>query len=257
MRKPIFAANWKMNKTIADTEEYLENFAGYINKYDGSADIVIIPPFTALAEAKKLIDLLFTGNKIFLGAQNLYGEDFGAFTGEVCADMLVDAGCRYVIIGHSERRRIFNETNDLINKKVAAALKSGLNPIVCIGETKEERLEGKTFSVLDKQISESLDFFESDDLVETVIAYEPVWAIGTGLTATPQQAQEAHSFIRKKVSDMFGSDFADTKIRIQYGGSVKSDNIKAIMANPDVDGALIGGASLDPEGFFKIISFDR
>jgi triosephosphate isomerase len=171
--------------------------------------------------------------------------------------MLVDAGCRYVIIGHSERRRIFNETNDLINKKVAAALKSGLNPIVCIGETKEERLEGKTFSVLDKQISESLDFFESDDLVETVIAYEPVWAIGTGLTATPQQAQEAHSFIRKKVSDMFGSDFADTKIRIQYGGSVKSDNIKAIMANPDVDGALIGGASLDPEGFFKIISFDR
>ena len=257
MRKPIFAANWKMNKTIADTEEYIENFAKYIAEYNGNSEVVIIPPFTALAEAKKLLDLHFSDNRILLGAQNLFGEDFGAFTGEVCADMLVDAGCRYVIIGHSERRRIFNETNDLINIKIAAALKAGLNPIICVGESKEERLEGKTFIVLEKQIPESLNFFEGDDLVEAVIAYEPVWAIGTGLTATPQQAQEAHSFIRKKILDMFGPDLAENKIRIQYGGSVKPENIKAIMANTDVDGALVGGASLNPEDFFKIISFDR
>lgn len=257
MRKPIFAANWKMNKTIGETEEYFEEFASLISKYDGNADIVIIPPFTALAEAKKLIDLLFETNLIQLGAQNLFSEDFGAFTGEICANMLVDAGCKYVIVGHSERRRIFSESNEVVNKKIVAALKSGLKPIICIGETKDERLDGKTYVILEKQLSESLAFFESDDLSESIIAYEPVWAIGTGLTATPQQAQEAHSFIRNKLRDLFGPTLADDKMRIQYGGSVKPDNIKTIMANPDVDGALIGGASLNPEDFLKIISFDR
>lgn len=257
MRKPIFAANWKMYKTISETEEYLESFASYLTDYEVKSEIIIIPPFTAISDARKLMDLLWTEKKVALGAQNLFWEDFGPFTGEICSDMLVDAGCQYVIIGHSERRRNFSESGAIINKKIAAALKSGLKPIVCIGETKEERVAERTFTVLESQLKECFDYFEKDDLSETVVAYEPVWAIGTGLTATPEQAQEAHAFIREKIAIMFGDDFAQNKIRILYGGSVKPGNIKEIMANRDVDGALVGGASLEPEDFFRIISFDR
>jgi len=256
MRRPIFAANWKMNKTIAETEEYIESFAELLIGTEHYPEIVLIPPYTALAYAGKILDSMGIGKQALLGAQNLFWEDVGAFTGEVCAEMLVDAGCQYVIIGHSERRQYFLETDEIVNKKIAAALKSGLKPIICIGETKSERQGGKTFAVLESQIKESLDFFESNDLSDIVIAYEPVWAIGTGLTATPEQAQEAHLFIRNQIKNMFGSDLADN-IRIQYGGSVKPDNVKTIMIQPDVDGSLVGGASLDPDSFFRIISFDR
>lgn len=256
MRRPIFAANWKMNKTLSETEEYIEQFSELLEGINTDMEIVLIPPFTAVAFAGKLIDSFDLNGKILLGAQNLFWEDAGAFTGEVCAEMLVDAGCHYVIIGHSERRSYFHETNEIVNKKLAAALKSGLKPIVCIGETKEERQAGRTFNVLETQLSESLDFFESNDLSELVLAYEPVWAIGTGLTATPEQAQEAHKFIRDKINSMFGTQLSEN-IRIQYGGSVKPDNAASLMKQPDVDGALVGGASLDPDSFFGIITFDR
>jgi triosephosphate isomerase len=256
MRRPIFAANWKMNKTIAETEEYIESFAELLIGAEHYPEIVLIPPYTALAYVGKIIDSMGIGKHVILGAQNLFWEDVGAFTGEVCAEMLVDAGCQYVIIGHSERRKYFLETDEIVNKKIAAALKSGLKPIICIGETKDQRQSGKTFSVLDEQIKGAFDYFENNDLTDIVIAYEPVWAIGTGLTATPDQAQEAHLFIRDQIRNMFGSELAD-KIRLLYGGSVKPDNIKEIMFQPDVDGALVGGASLDPDSFFRIISFDR
>jgi triosephosphate isomerase len=256
MRRPIFAANWKMNKTIIETEEYVESFAELLKGAEHYSEIVLIPPYTAIAYAEKIIDSMGIGKQVLLGAQNLFWEDVGAFTGEVCAEMLVDAGCHYVVIGHSERRAYFHETDEIVNKKIASALKSGLKPIVCIGETKDQRQGGKTFSVLGEQINGALDYFENNDLGDIVIAYEPVWAIGTGLTATPDQAQEAHLFIRDQIRNMFGSELAD-KIRILYGGSVKPDNIKEIMFQPDVDGALVGGASLDPDSFFRIISFDR
>jgi triosephosphate isomerase len=256
MRRPIFAANWKMNKTIIETEEYIERFAELLTGAEPCPEIVVIPPYTALAYAEKIIDSLGIGKQVLLGAQNLFWEDIGAFTGEVCAEMLVDAGCTYVVIGHSERRSYFLETDEIVNKKIAAALKSGLKPIICIGETKDQRQSGKTFSVLEKQIKGALDYFENNDLANIVIAYEPVWAIGTGLTASPEQVQEAHLFIRNQVRNMFGTDLADN-IRIQYGGSVKPDNVKTIMGQSDVDGSLVGGASLDPDSFFSIISFDR
>jgi triosephosphate isomerase len=215
-----------------------------------AVDIMIAPVFTALDPVSKVVK----DTRVGLGAQNLYWESEGAYTGEISADMLVSAGCRYVIIGHSERRQYFGETDETVNLKISAALAADLIPVFCIGETESERDSGKTFSVLDKQVKDGLNKRVVDELRSLVIAYEPVWAIGTGKTATSDQAQEAHKYIRSLISDMFGAALADA-VRILYGGSVKPANVSELMAMPDIDGALVGGASLDPDSFSQIVKF--
>lgn len=246
MRRPFIAANWKMNKTISEARDFVTAFIPSIKGIDDS-DIVIAPPFTALYSVAELIK----GSNIRLSAQNVFYEEKGAFTGEVSPVMLKDVGCYYVIVGHSERRQYFGENDEVLNKKVKASLKNGLEVIFCIGETLKEREEGMTLKVLERQIKEGL---KDVDISRIVIAYEPVWAIGTGRTATPEQAQEAHAFIREKIRAI--SEIAD-KLRILYGGSVTPDNIDTLMACPDVDGALVGGASLKPESFERIVKFKR
>jgi triosephosphate isomerase len=211
---------------------------------------MIAPPFTALAPVAEVLK----PSRILLGAQNLHWENEGAFTGEISPAMLVSAGCRYVIIGHSERRQYFGETDHSVNQKISAAGKHGLDPIFCIGESEGERESGQTFSVLDKQVKKGLEGMFADNLKTLVIAYEPVWAIGTGKTATSDQAQEVHHFLRSLVDELFGHTLAES-IRILYGGSVKPGNISELMAQPDIDGALVGGASLDAETFSKIVQF--
>jgi len=248
-RTPLIAGNWKMYKTgneAVDTAEKLLELVGNVE----TTDIMIAPTFTSLALVSKVI----ANSKIALGAQNIYWEKEGAFTGEISGPMLVSAGCQYVIIGHSERRQYFGETNATVNKKIFAAIKSGLIPIVCVGETEAERNEEKTFSVLDKQIKNGLEGLSLDKHSSLVLAYEPVWAIGTGKTATPDQVQEVHSYLRDLIEKRFGNLLAKA-IRILYGGSVKPDNVSELMALPDVDGALVGGASLQPDSFSKIINF--
>ncbi len=211
-------------------------------------DIVVCPPCTALSEVSEVL----MDSDIELGAQDLYWEESGAFTGEVSGSMLKDAGAVYVIIGHSERRQYFHETDETVNKKLKAALRDGLTPIVCIGELLKEREAEETFKVLETQIQGALAGLGREDMEAVLIAYEPVWAIGTGKVATPLEAQEAHAFIRKEIAKMFGSELASS-IRIQYGGSVKPDNIAGLMQQPDIDGALVGGASLDAKGFADIV----
>ncbi|MCS7228339.1 MAG: triose-phosphate isomerase [Endomicrobia bacterium] len=251
MRKPIIAANWKMNKSISEAEEYVNKFLGLVEGiYD--REIVLCVPFTSLYVVSKLL----LNSNIKLGAQNMYTEEKGAYTGEISPLMLKDIGCRYVILGHSERRKYFNETDQFINKKMLVAVKHDLIPIVCIGETLQQREEGKTFEVLEYQIKNSLSNLSTLDAEKIVIAYEPVWAIGTGKNATPQQAQEAHQFIRRKYAELYGSIVAE-KVRILYGGSITAENFKGIMEQKDVDGGLVGGASLDPESFYKIVCFDN
>ncbi len=250
MRRPFIAANWKMHKTVSETEEYIKNFLPLVKNVE-DRDIVLCVPFTVLYVASKL---LYSSN-VKLGAQNMYIEEKGAYTGEISPVMLKDVGCSYVILGHSERRKYFGETDDFINKKVLVALKYGLIPIVCVGETLKEREEGKTFEVLEEQVKNSLANLSNADAEKIIIAYEPVWAIGTGKNATPQQAQEAHSFIRKEFSKMYGE--AAENVRILYGGSITPENFKGIMEQPDVDGGLVGGASLDYEKFSKIVMFDK
>ncbi len=246
MRIPFIAANWKMNKTIPEAREFVNIFAPSVAGINDT-DIVIAPPFTALYPVAELI----RGSNIRLAAQDVFFEEKGAYTGEVSPLMLKDAGCDYVIIGHSERRHYFGEKDEILNKKVKAALKGELDVIFCIGETLQEREDGITFDVLDRQIREGL---RDIDLSRIVIAYEPVWAIGTGRTATPEQAQEAHAYIRNRLREEYmGAD----SIRIIYGGSVTFDNIDHLMACPDVDGALVGGASLKPESFERIVRFKR
>ncbi|MFZ5562853.1 MAG: triose-phosphate isomerase, partial [Thermodesulfobacteriota bacterium] len=213
-------------------------------------EVMIAPPFTALTTVRDAL----RGSSIGLGAQDLYWETRGAFTGEISAEMLVAAGCGHVIIGHSERRQFFGETDETVNKKLGAALKAGLIPVMCIGETEAQREEGKTFSVLDKQIRNGLQGFALRDTGGLVIAYEPVWAIGTGKTATRDQAQEAHAFIRSVVEKLFGKEFA-AATRILYGGSVKPANIADLMAMEDIDGALVGGASLEAATFADIVKY--
>lgn len=215
-------------------------------------EIAVCPPFTALSFARKALD----GSNIKLGAQDLFWEEEGAFTGEISGKMLKDAGCEYVIIGHSERRQYFGETNESVRKKIKKALEIGLKPIFCIGETLGEREDGKTEKVLDMQVREGLKDFNKSQLNELVIAYEPVWAIGTGKVATETQAQEAHRFIRNLLEELFG-DAIKNSVRIQYGGSVKPENITAIIQQPDVDGALVGGASLNSDSFTKIVLNSR
>jgi triosephosphate isomerase len=247
MRTPLIAGNFKMFKTVADTVAYVGELRALLNDTWG-VDIVVAPPFTALAAAAQASE-----GKIGISAQDVYWEREGAFTGEVSAGMLHEAGARWVIIGHSERRTLFGETNLSVNKKMRAAISGGLVPIVCIGETLEQRDRNETLTVLDTQIKQSLDGVTGDELARMVLAYEPVWAIGTGRNATPAQAGEAHFHIRQRLKQWFGLD-ASERCRVLYGGSVKPDNITKLIAEPDVDGALVGGASLDPKSFSAIIS---
>ena len=247
-RKKIIAGNWKMNKTQAEARELVEDLLREIGRFDG-VEIVLCPPFTALAAVSELLSPV---SNIRLGAQNMHEAASGAYTGEISAGMLRELYVRYVIIGHSERRQYFHEDNATVNRKTKAALAAELRPIVCIGETLPEREADKWKKVLETQIVESLAGFTDKDLADIIIAYEPVWAIGTGKTATPIQAEEAHQWIRKVVGTKF-SNAAAERLRIQYGGSVKAENAKELLSKPDIDGALVGGASLDARGFTAII----
>ena len=250
-RRPLIAGNWKMFKTCSEAVEA----AGQLVKLvamTSDVDVMIAPQFTALAPVSDVV----RGSRVSLGAQNLFWETEGAYTGEISSVMLVSVGCKYVIIGHSERRQYFDETDETVNKKIKAAIKNDLVPVLCVGESEKERESKETFAVLDKQVKKGLEGFSSDDLETLVIAYEPVWAIGTGKTATTDQAQEAHQFLRSVLEKSFGNMLAKS-IRILYGGSVKSNNIAELMAMPDIDGALVGGASLDPETFSKIVHFNK
>jgi len=250
MRKTIIAGNWKMYKTIKEAIELANGLKREFFKLDFAAvDVVLCPVFTALSEVAEVL----SETDIGLGAQDVYWQDEGAFTGEVSPLMLKDAGCQYVIIGHSERRQFFTETNETVNKKIKAALKCGLTPIVCVGENLQERETNKTFKVIEDHINNGLADIGASDILKLVIAYEPVWAIGTGKTATPDQAQEVHKFIRDLLKNNYGQEAADN-VRIQYGGSVKPENITELMNKPDVDGALVGGASLKVESFSVIVA---
>jgi triosephosphate isomerase len=248
MRKKIVAANWKMNMTQAEAIAFVESLLVEIGE-ELDVDVVIIPPFTALP---KVSETLGASHSIKLGAQNMHWERSGAFTGEISAAMLRDLYVRYVVLGHSERRQYFGETDEIVNRKVRAAHEAALRPIVCIGETLEQRDGGEVERVLSRQLRGSLANLESKELLETVVAYEPIWAIGTGRNATPEQAEEAHAFIRQVLGEISDSATAE-KIRIQYGGSVKPDNAAELMSQPDIDGALVGGASLDPRSFAQIV----
>jgi triosephosphate isomerase len=251
LRRPLIAGNWKMFKTGPEAVETADRLVKLLST-TMDVDVMIAPPFTALAPVSDMLK----NTRIFLGAQNLFWEEEGAYTGEISTSMLVSAGCRYVIVGHSERRQYFGETDDTVNKKIKAALKKDLIPVLCIGESEMERDSKETFSVLDRQVRKGLKGFSADEMETLVIAYEPVWAIGTGKTATADQAQEVHLFLRAMLGKKFGDKLAKS-IRILYGGSVKSDNIKELMTMPDIDGALIGGASLEPETFSKIVQFQK
>jgi len=246
---PLIAGNWKMFKTCS---EAATSAAALVKNVATVADreVMIAPPFTALYPVSQVV----AGSRVGLGAQNLFWEKEGAYTGEISAPMLVSAGCRYVIIGHSERRQYFNETDGTVNRRIRAALAADLIPVCCVGESEKEREAGQTFSVLDKQLKSGLKDFFTEDLGKLVVAYEPVWAIGTGKTATSPQAQEVHEFIRGLLGKTWGDELADTT-RILYGGSVKPDNIAELMAMPDVDGALVGGASLNADTFSAIVHY--
>ena len=246
-RKLIIAGNWKMNKTVAEAITLVADLKRDLLGVK-EVDVVVCPPFTALSEVSKAI----MDSSIKLGAQNMSENNFGAFTGETCAGMLKEFSVRYVILGHSERRQFQKESDALIAKKAAAAHAASLKPIVCVGETLAEREGNLTEKVLETQVRGSLAGLTKEQMVETVVAYEPVWAIGTGKTATTQQAQDAHAFIRKVLAAMFDAEVA-RKVRIQYGGSVKPANAKELMSQPDVDGALVGGASLEARSFADII----
>jgi triosephosphate isomerase len=248
MRTPLIAGNFKMFKTVAETVAYAADLRA-LTKDARGVDIVIAPPFTAIAAAAKAVE----GSAIGVAGQDVHWEREGAFTGAVSAAMLREAGARYVIIGHSERRTLFGETDASVNKKTHAALTAALIPIVCIGETLEQRDRNATLPVLDTQLKEGLDGITGDQLAAMVIAYEPVWAIGTGRNATPAQAGEAHFHIRQRLKQWFGVEAAG-RCRVLYGGSVKPDNIAKLIAEPDVDGALVGGASLDARSFTAIIT---
>lgn len=249
MRKPIIAANWKMNMTIEETVSFWNVFNLEVGETP-SAEVVIAPPFTAIA---KLSEITSHTQKVKVGAQNLYFEPSGAFTGEISAAMLRELFVRYVILGHSERRQYFGETDGLVCKKIKAAIKNELRAILCVGETLEERDAGRVEKVLDTQLKGSLEGIAAEDFDSIVVAYEPVWAIGTGRNATPQQAQDAHATIRRVLGELVGGETA-AKVRIQYGGSVKPANAAELLAQPDIDGALVGGASLDPRAFAEIVN---
>ena len=244
---PLIAGNWKMNKTPAEAQELILALKEKFKKLN-SVKIVICPPFTSLASVQSTLN----GSNISLGAQNVHWENEGAFTGEVSPRMLLTMGCQYVIIGHSERRTFFQETDEMVNMKLKAALKESLIPIVCIGETWQEREAGKTEEVIERQLKAALKMVPLEDVEKVVIAYEPVWAIGTGKNATPKQANEIHSFIREKLTGMYSKDTAQ-KMYIIYGGSVTPESADDLIEMPEINGFLVGGASLDPEAFEKIV----
>jgi triosephosphate isomerase len=249
-RRPLIAGNWKMYKTVPEAVAAAEKLKSLVADAV-NADIMIAPTFTALASVATVI----ANSNIVLGAQNLFWEKEGAYTGEISADMLVSAGCKMAIIGHSERRQYFHETDNTVNRKIRAALDAHLVPILCIGETEAQREANQTFLVLDKQVQKGLEEFSSEDLKTLIIAYEPVWAIGTGKTATSAQAQEVHAYLRKWIAEKLGQALANS-IRILYGGSVKPNNVNELMSRPDIDGALVGGASLDPDTFKQLVLFN-
>ena len=250
VRKPIIAGNWKMNKTLDAARSLAIEVKNKTLNFTDSVDVVVCPTFTSLAAVADVLK----GSGVGLGAQNLYWEEKGAYTGEISAGMLVDAGCGYVILGHSERRKYFGETDADVSRKAHAAQAAGLIPFICVGETLEEREAGTMKDVVRGQVLGSLRDVTGENILQAVLAYEPVWAIGTGKTATPEQAQEVHAFIRNILIDLYGLEVA-LRVRIQYGGSVKPDNVKDLMAQPDIDGALVGGASLEADSFAKLVGY--
>jgi len=249
MKKPLIAGNWKMNKTVLEAIEFTKTLKNTISDIT-NVEVLICPAFTALYAVNNEIK----GSNINLGSQNFFWESKGAFTGEISPIMIKDVGCSYVIIGHSERRQYFTETNEAVNKKIKAAFTVTLKPIVCVGETLKEREDNVTSKVIEKQIREGLSGLTLEQASSVVIAYEPVWAIGTGKTASPDQAQEIHHFIRKIYEQMYSKDISN-KLRILYGGSVNSKNVSDLMKKPDIDGGLVGGASLEVESFTKLIRY--
>ncbi len=250
MRTPVIAGNWKMHNTIAEARDLVRDLKENVAAVQ-DVEIIVAPVFTALAPVAREIE----GSNIALSSQNVYWEEKGAFTGEVAPGLLKDAGCTHAIIGHSERRQYFGETDETVNKRVKAALAAGLTPIMCVGETLEEREAGKTLEVVERQIRGGLEGLSAVDIAKGIIAYEPVWAIGTGKTATPQQAEEVHAMIRKLIADIADAGVAEG-VRILYGGSVKPENVDELMAQPDIDGALVGGASLKSDSFTRIVKFE-
>jgi triosephosphate isomerase len=252
-RTPLIAGNWKMNLNLKQAAGLVRSIVSNVHGLRG-VEVLVAPPFTLIPAVNKAIG----DSTILLAGQNMHWEESGAFTGEVSGNMLKEAGCTHVILGHSERRTLFKETSEIIDLKVRSAIKIGLIPIICIGETLEEREAGKTFEIIETQLNESLKGFKEAKKIpeSTILAYEPVWAIGTGKTATPAQAQEVHEFIRKWIETNFGSNMSK-QIRILYGGSVKPENIKELMSQPDIDGALVGGASLKADSFLKLVRFQE
>ncbi|MBS1816559.1 MAG: triose-phosphate isomerase [Acidobacteria bacterium] len=251
MRTPLIAGNWKMYKTVSEAVAFAKEFRSVVKDVSG-VDIVLAPTFTAVHAVAEAV----RATNVAVAAQDVYWEKEGAFTGEVSASMVREAGAEYVIIGHSERRRLFGETDVMVNRKIRAAQGADLTPIVCVGETLEEREAGATLAVLDRQIKDGLDGLTPEQVAALVIAYEPVWAIGTGRTATAAQAQDAHAHIRGRLRQWFGADTAE-QTRILYGGSVKPDNTAELVREADVDGALVGGASLDVKSFGEIVTKSR
>ena len=248
MRKKVIAGNWKMNNDLAESQNLITKLTGGLSNLKLNCDVIISPPFTSLSEASTLIK----NTVVKLSAQNMFYEDNGAYTGEISAPMLKSVGCEYVIIGHSERRTIFKETDEMINKKIKKALEHKLKVIFCVGETLEEREKSITMQVIRTQVNSGLSGISEESMKEIIVAYEPVWAIGTGRNATPQQAQEVHKFIRDFIANKFSTPTADN-LTIQYGGSVKPDNAADLLSQPDVDGALVGGACLKADSFIAII----
>jgi len=246
MRRTLIAGNWKMNCTRSEAAQLARGVVQGVA--DASVDIVMCPPFTAL----ETVSAIVSGTNVALGAQDIFWESSGAYTGEISSGMLLDIGCSYVIVGHSERRQYMSETDDMVNQKARAALAAGLKVMMCVGETLEEREAGRMEQIVKREVVAGLADISANQLKNLSIAYEPIWAIGTGKTATPQQANEAHQFIRSVLGDLYSGKVAETFV-IQYGGSVKPDNTADLMAESDVDGALVGGASLEPDSFVKIV----
>lgn len=250
MRTPILAGNWKMHKTVQEAIDLVEALIKGTETVS-DREVLVCPPFTALHALKPVLE----NTSVKLGAQNMYYEESGAYTGDISPLMLKDVGCSYVIIGHSERRQIFGETDDMVNRKIHMALKHSIRPIMCVGESKPQRDAGQAEEIVIAQVRAGLAGITAAQMNDVVIAYEPIWAIGTGDTATPGDAQAMHAAIRTTLTDMFGADTAQA-VRIQYGGSVKPDNVDELMAQPDIDGALVGGASLKANDFLRIVTFE-
>jgi len=251
MRKPVIAGNWKMNKTISEAVGLVNELKPLIADVD-DVTVVVCPTYLCI---KSVADVLKNSN-IHVGAQNMYWETSGAYTAEISGEMLLESGAEYVILGHSERRQYFGETNETVNKKVKKALAVGLIPIVCVGEMLEDREAGNTEKVVDDHVTNSLAGISADEMKKIIVAYEPVWAIGTGKTATPEQAQEVHAFIRKRIAELWDNDTAEAVV-IQYGGSMKPGNVKELLAQKDIDGGLIGGAALKADSFEALAKFDK